>query len=81
MEKISITRDLIEFLKEPNYNSINDLTIVDKLKILFKVFILTYVGLFIVSFPLAILELLGIIERFEMKTKRTYELINENISN
>ncbi len=80
MEKISIRKDLFEFLKEPNYISFKELTISDKLLILFKVFILSYIGLYVVSVPSAILEYFGIFQGFEMKTNRIYESIIKNIS-
>ncbi len=80
MKYISVREDFLMFLKKPDYLSLNELTISEKLIILFKVFILTYIGLLIFSIPTEFLKELGVIDGFDMKTNITYESLKLNHS-
>jgi len=80
MKNISVRANFLMFLKKPDYLSLNELTILEKLIILFKVFILTYIGLFIFSIPTEFLKEFGVIDGFDMKTNIKYEYIKKNIS-
>jgi hypothetical protein len=75
MERISIRRDLFLFLRQPDYETMQDLTVKSKFLILFKLFILTYLGLIIVSIPLAILQKTEIMGEVTQKTQFIYETI------
>lgn len=68
MKKTSIRRDIYLFLKAPDYSGFNDLMIKEKIIILIKVLILTYIVLFIVNTPVLLLKKLDIISKIPMKT-------------
>ena len=69
MENLSVRRDFLLFLRKPDYNKILDISEKDKFRIIFKVFILTLLGIFIVNFPVVGLKKLGIISEVMMKTE------------
>lgn len=75
MERISIRRDLFLFLKQPNYETMQGLTVKSKFLILFKIFILTYLGLMMVSIPLTILQKTGIVGEVIQHIQLYYETI------
>jgi hypothetical protein len=79
MERISIRRDLFLFLKQPDYETMQDLTVKSKFLILFKIFILTYLGFIIVSIPLTILQKIEIIGEVTKQTQSTYETIKMDL--
>jgi len=81
MERISIRRDLLLFLKRPDYETIQDFTVKSKFLILFKIFILTYLGLMIVLIPLIILQKLEIIGEVAQKNILLYEIIKRDYVN
>jgi hypothetical protein len=81
MERISIRRDLFSFLRQPDYETMHNLTVKSKILILFKVLILTYIGLIIVSIPLVIFQKLEIIGEVTQKTKLVYEIIKREYVN
>lgn len=68
MKKASIRQDIYLFLKSPDYNQFDDVTIKEKIKILLKVFVLTYIGLILVNTHVLILQKLEIISKIPMKT-------------
>ncbi len=78
MKKLSVRNDLFAFLKAPDYISYDEYTIDQKLLILFKMYILTHLGLIIVSIPVSILKMNGIIGDVVMKTTKTLEWINSD---
>ena len=63
MEKISIRKDLFRFLKKTNFDKLQDVSIKTKIIILFKVLVITYIGLIITNLPLHFLKELNIIEK------------------
>lgn len=75
MERISIRRDILLFLKQPDYEIMPDQAVKSKLLILFKVLVLTYLGIIIVSIPLNILQKLEIVGETIQKTTLVYEVI------
>lgn len=61
MKETSTRRDLFIFLKKPDFEKLQDLSIKTKIIILFKVLILTYIGLIVANLPFQILSGLNII--------------------
>ena len=61
MKKTSTRRDLFKFLKKPNFDEFQDLSIKAKIVTLLKVLILTYIGLIVANLPFQILKGLNII--------------------
>lgn len=55
MSKISIRKDLLDFIKRPDYNTFDNISIKDRFFILFKIFVFTYIGLIIAGLPYLIL--------------------------
>jgi hypothetical protein len=68
MKKTSIRRDIFLFLINPDYNGFNDLSTGNKIKVLIKVLILTYIVLFIVNTPVLLLKKMDIISKIPMKS-------------
>jgi membrane protease YdiL (CAAX protease family) len=68
MENLSVRRDFLLFLRNPNYNKFNTISEKEKLVVVLKVFLLTILGLIIVNTPLTILKKVGIISSVMMKT-------------
>lgn len=66
-KKTSIRRDIYSFLKIPDYNGFNDLSINEKIIILLKVLILAHIALFFVGIPVSLLEKLDVISKIQMK--------------
>lgn len=64
----SISRDIFSFLKTPDYNRFSNMSYEKELLILLKVFILTNIGLVIVSIPTLILKKWEIISEIPMKS-------------
>ena len=75
MKRISIRQDLFLFLKQPDYKTMEELTVKSKLLVLFKIYLITYLGLIIVSLPLIILQNLEIVGEVTQKTQFIYETI------
>ena len=69
MENLSVRRDFLLFLRKPDYNKILDISEKDKFRIIFKVFILTLVGISFINIPIVGLKKLGIISEVLMKTE------------
>jgi len=68
MKKISVRKDIDLFLTHPDFYSYRDLSVAEKIKILIKVLILTYLALFLVSIPISILEKMDIISQVRHQT-------------
>lgn len=68
MKKTSIRQDLYLFLQSPDYKQFDDVTVKEKFKILWKVFVLTYAGLVLGNIPVLLLEKLDIISKICMKS-------------
>ena len=80
MNQESIRKDIFTFLRNPTFKESFDSNIKTNFIVLFKVLILTYIGLFVSAIPLAILEQFEIIRPIGMKTDKIYNFINENQS-
>ncbi len=78
MKKLSVRNNLFAFLKAPDYDSYDEYTTIQKLLVLFKIYILTHIGLIIVLIPVSILKENGIIGDVVMKTTKTLEWINSD---
>jgi hypothetical protein len=63
------------FLKQPDYETMQGLTVKSKFLILFKIFILTYLGLITTSIPLVIMQETGTIGEVTQTTKLVYETV------
>lgn len=69
MENLSVRRDFLLFLRKPDYKKILDISEKEKLYLIFKVFILTLLGIFIVNILVVGLKKFGIISEVMMKTE------------
>ncbi len=81
MNKVSIRKDFLTFLRTPTYESPLESNLQSKIIILFKVLILTYIGLFISGVLYSIFEHFEVIKPFGMKMDKVYNSINETHSN
>jgi len=81
MKRISIRRDIYLFLKSPDYGRFNDLSVHEKIIVLFKVLILTYIALILVKIPTLLLEKLDIISKISMKSDLVLNNIQTNYIN
>jgi membrane protease YdiL (CAAX protease family) len=81
MKKTSIRRDMFLFLKGPDYFGFNDLSIKEKIIILIKVLILTFIALFLVNLPVLLLKKLNVISEIPMKTDLMLNSIQANYIN
>jgi len=77
MKKTSTRRDLLKFLKKPNFDKLQDLSIKEKIVILLKVLILTYVGLIVANLPFQILKGLNIIGEISSNVNIAVETITK----
>jgi hypothetical protein len=77
MKKTSTRRDLLKFLKKPNFDKLQDLSIKAKIVILLKVLILTYIGLIIAQLPFQILKGLNIIGEISSNVDTVVETITK----
>ena len=75
MNKKSIRKDFFYFLKNPTYEKNFEANLSTKLIILFKVFILSYIGIIIVLIPQSILEYFDLFKPVEMKSIKVYDSI------
>ncbi|WP_276166656.1 CPBP family glutamic-type intramembrane protease [Zobellia alginiliquefaciens] len=80
MDKKSIRKDYFNFLRNPTYEKKIEVTPSRKLVILFKVFVLTYLGIFIVTIPETILVHFEVFKPVEMKSIKIYDSIVQQSS-
>ena len=78
MNRKSIRRDILTFLKNPTFEKSFDSETHTKIVVLFKVLILSYIGVIISRIPIAILQLSKFIEPIEMKSFQVLDTINKN---
>jgi len=75
-KKEAIRQNLLLFLKNPNYNGFHNFSKKEKIIVLLKVLALTYICLFIVNIPVAILKKLELISEISMKTEIFLRSVN-----
>lgn len=75
MENFSFRNDFLSFFKKPGYYKSLDISEKAKVIIVFKVFMLTLLGLFIINIPLEGLKKLGLITEIAMKTNISLKTI------
>lgn len=80
MEYKSIRKDLFAFLRQPDYERYEDLSLKNKLLILFKIFILTHIGLILVNIPNIVLKKLEIMGELTQKSDLMYEYIKKDLT-
>ena len=78
MTRTSIRKDFFSFIKKPDIVRFNNLNTKGKIIILFKVLLLTYLGLMITNVPISILTNLGIIGKIGMKVDQSFQFITED---
>ncbi|QXP68469.1 CPBP family glutamic-type intramembrane protease [Polaribacter sp. AHE13PA] len=80
MKKTSIRKDLFRFLKKPNFDKLQDVSIKTKVIILFKILILTYIGLIIANLPFQILKELSFVSETTNKVNVFLDTMRESKS-
>lgn len=78
MKKTSIRRDLLLFLKSPDYNKFEDISTKEKMIVLFKCWILTEIGLIITGLLSSLLKNAGLISDIQMKSTIIFNEIKFN---
>lgn len=81
MEKSSIRYNYLAFIRKPDYNGFRDISEKEKMVIVFKVFLLSTLGLIIVNIPMVILKEMGVISPVGMKSEMFIRSIPANHSN
>lgn len=77
MKKASTGRDIVIFLKKPNFKKLQGLSIKTKIWILFKVLILTYIGVIVAGLPFEILKGLNVIGEVSSNVNMAIETITK----
>lgn len=72
MKQYKIRKDLFQFLRRPDLDKFKDQNFKDRLRIIFKVFVLTQIGLIFANLPNVILAKINLIEKIEMKSTLFY---------
>lgn len=81
MKNISVRQDIRLFLDNPNYTGFIDLSISQKITIVIKVLILTYIATFLVRLPILYLEKLDVISKIQhMSALQLADIQTRNIT-
>lgn len=80
MKKTSIRSDLFRFLKNPGFTRMENLSGTTKIVILFKVLILTYIGIIIAQMPYQILNGLNLMDEVSKKGLRVIQAMSDQKS-
>ncbi|PQB07273.1 hypothetical protein BST83_08985 [Polaribacter filamentus] len=80
MKKTSTRQDLFRFLKKPSFDKLQNASIKTKIIILFKILILTYVGIIIASLPFQILKELNFVGETTNKVRVFLDIMRESRS-
>lgn len=81
MKRTSTRQDLFKFLKKPSFNKLQNITVKTKISIVFKILILTYIGLIIANLPFHILKELNFIGENTNKINVFMNTMRESGSN